>query len=168
MPGKHHDLILNRDLHVAATRSFYLDIEKWKTLTPPVPLVWHRVRFNVKSRFSIPWKRGIYMFGLVLEPSPFPSHGYLMYVGISGDTSGGTLRRRFSEYLAQYRNANGRAKVFEMMARWHGDLFFNYAVLDDGVDLKVLEKSFIKALRPPVNTADFEFDTAAAIKASAW
>jgi hypothetical protein len=167
LKGKYHDLLAATDQHAAAMREFYLDVSTWKKLKTSAPLVWDRVRFMAGNKSKVPKERGIYVFGLTLEPSPIPTHGYIMYVGIAGDSPNGNLHKRYGNYLDDLRRQDGRPKVYEMLARWKGHLFFNFAVLDANVDLRKLETAFLDALRPPVNTADFSAEVAAARKA-AW
>ncbi len=92
---------------------------------------------------------------LSLSLSKLPPHGYIMYVGITGNDSGGTLYKRYQRYWYEFKTKGGRPAVFYMMDNWRDDLFFHFVPLPNTfIDLSKIEKSFINAVLPPVNKAD--------------
>lgn len=145
-----------------------MDVAQWKTLKVSFPLNWQRVRFTTANKDQVPKERGIYAFALSLEPSPLPQHGYIMYIGIAGQQTAGTLNARYKKYLSDLRKEDGRRRVYDMLSRWNGDLFFSFASIPDtSINLRVLETAFLDALRPPVNSADFSAAISNA-RAAAW
>jgi len=87
-----------------------------------------------------------------------PAHGYILYVGITGDESeAANLYKRYGQYLAHQRKEDGRPAVSFMLQNWAGDLFFNFVPLPNkAVNLARIESSFINALVPPINKRDIE------------
>ena len=106
------------------------------------------------------------MFCVEHAPSKFPDHGYILYTGISGDTSGSNLRRRFGQYLLNQKTGKGRPAVTYMLRKWPKDLFFSFCPLaDPKVDLGKLETDLLGSLNPPINKKDFPAEISAARKA---
>ncbi|APZ97619.1 hypothetical protein BWQ93_03295 [Sphingopyxis sp. QXT-31] len=96
----------------------------------------------------------------------FPPHGYIMYIGITGEEAlHRTLNDRFYEYLKEQRR-NKRPKVHYMLAKYSDDLFFNYVpIADDTFDLGQLEADLNDAIIPPVVEKDFSAEVRAVVKA---
>jgi hypothetical protein len=137
--------------------SFFLDLGSWKKFKTRYKLEWKRLRFSEESHASVPRERGIYVFTIELAPSKLPLHGYILYVGITGDTSEQDLHKRYARYLLDYKNAEGRPAVCYMLDNWWGDLFFNFVPMPNkNIDLARIEKAFINAVMPPVNKRDLE------------
>lgn len=165
--GKFHDLIERSDSYQAALRGFFLDLASWRNFTSPVPLQWQRVKFWPAAQDNVPQQRGVYVFTVEAEGLGLPTHGYILYVGITGNTSAANLRKRYSQYVGNLINENGRPKVFGMLKRWRDDLVFNFVpIADTAIDLAQIEVSFLNSVRPPVNEADFDADIADAKKAT--
>lgn len=167
--GKHHDLVKWTKKYKGDAHEFFLDFGSWKKFKTKHRLVWQRVPFKPESRELIPQVRGIYVFTAVLDWDQLPTHGYLLYVGITGDgTSESNLRIRYGQYVRNLKNEDGRPAVFYMMDNWRDDLAFDFvAIPDPTVDLGQMEADFINALMPPVNKRDFEA-TKAAVRQSAF
>jgi hypothetical protein len=128
-------------------------------------LNWKKVRFISQNKPLIPKERGIYAFILEHNDSPLPPHGYVMYIGISGDKSQHTLRDRFGNYLRD-KIVNKRPSIHYLLNNWEKCLFFHYAVvLDKRVSLSKLEKNMSDALVPPFSTNDFSGEIRQARKA---
>ena len=165
--GKLHDLIVNTDRYKASLNQFFLDMTSWKKFTPGVPLTWERVQFGIATRDDVPQTRGLYVFTLESGVAGLPQHGYILYVGITGNTSAATLRSRYAQYLRHLANEDGRPLVYYMLAKWSENLIFNFVpVPDTTVDLAAIEKSLLDSVMPPVNTADFDADILAMKKAA--
>jgi len=155
--GKFVDLIDNTERYKARLYQFFLDFGKWREFKPPIPLPWKKISFDVASKPMVPKERGLYVFTLELPSCPLPQHGYIMYVGHTGNTSAATLRSRFGQYLDDLRRQDGRGRVYYMLERFKGDIFFSFVpVADRAVDLKKIEVSLINSVAPPVNTGDFD------------
>lgn len=168
MKAKSKDLIADVDRVLAYTRKFNVDAKRWKGFQSPIALHWSKLRFSEANRSNIPKERGLYAFTLAHEPSGFPSHGFIMYVGITGDTSKATLRSRYGQYLANLRLENGRPKVRGMLKRWDGDLFFNFVPIPDkNVSLTAIEDDLLAAVLPPINETYIKAGLQATLK-DAW
>lgn len=156
--GKFHDLVKNTKKYKGELYEFFLDMKSWKKFRTKHKLEWQKVRFEESARASVPTSPGIYTFTLELSPSKLPLHGYIMYVGITGDEdSNSNLRVRFGRYLWELATEGGRAATFLMMDNWHPDLFFNFVpITKAGVDIGAIERAFIKAIMPPINKRDIE------------
>jgi hypothetical protein len=166
--GKHHDLVNFTKKYKAGLHSFFLDMNSWKKFKTKFKLDWKKTRFDPSGRVAVPQERGIYAFTLELTQTKLPPHGYILYVGITGDNSNATLRGRYGQYLLNLQNEDGRPAVFYMMRNFKDHLFFNFAALPNSTaDLAKIEKAFINAVMPPVNKRDFEARIGAA-KAAAF
>lgn len=160
------DLVRSADHYKSQHYEFYLDPDGWRTFSTPHIFAWTKVRFDQPNQSLIPKERGVYAFTVEHTPSKFPGHGYILYVGISGDKSGSNLHRRYGQYLSHQKTGKGRQKVAFMLQKWPLDLFFSYCALPGAaVNLKELETSLLGTLNPPINQKDFPAKIAAARKA---
>lgn len=167
--GKHHDLVNQTKKYKAELYDFFLDLKKWRAFRSRYRLDWQKVRFDEAGQATVPKERGIYAFTAELSPAKLPAHGYILYVGITGDESeAANLYKRYGQYLANQRKEDGRPAVSFMLQNWAGDLFFNFVPLPNKtINLARIESSFINALMPPTNKRDIEADLRAA-KAAAF
>jgi hypothetical protein len=164
--GKFHDLIARRDRYAAGMHGFFLDIESWRKFTSATALHWQRIKFWPSAKDNVPEERGLYVFTIEAEGLQLPRHGYILYVGITGNTSAANLRKRYAQYVRNLINEDGRPRVFLMLSKWRDDLVFNFVPIPDTtVDLAVIERSFINSVNPPVNSADFEAEIGDPMKA---
>lgn len=155
--GKHHDLVNFTKRFKAEKHSFFMDVASWKTFLSPIPLNWDKVPFGEASRSKVPKVRGLYVFTVELPNIGIPQHGYILYVGETGNTSDATLRSRYGAYLGHLRNEDGRPAVFYMLKNWEDALFFNFVeVPDTTIDVKAIQDKFIDAMIPPVNKKDMK------------
>lgn len=160
--GKHHDLVDFTKRYKGDLHEFFLDVASWRKFTSSHPLVWQRVKFEDASRDGVPTERGIYVFTMEVGGLGLPAHGYILYVGITGDEGNATLRSRYGQYLRNLVNEDGRPAVVYMLMNWSDDLYFNYVPIPDkAVDLAQIERSFINSVIPPVNKRDFDAEIAA-------
>ncbi len=151
------------DLH-----EFFLDMVSWKNFQPAPALTWKKVHFSDVSQAAIPKQRGLYAFTTEFSPSSLPSHGYILYVGITGDVSAATLHKRYAQYMRHKKKGTGRPAVLYFLQNWKDDLFFHYVPIPDKtISLAALEKSFITSIMPPANKRDIEGDVSKA-KAAAF
>ncbi|MGY8635590.1 GIY-YIG nuclease family protein [Bradyrhizobium sp. 14AA] len=161
------DIVNQVAKYKADMHAFFLDVDSWKAFKTRHTLVWQRMRFEAGSLTSIPEERGIYAFTLELSPTKLPAHGYIMYIGITGDTSASNLRKRFAQYLREMKDSKGRPRVVHMLKKWGSDLFFNFVPLPAAnVSLTKLEKAMLDAIIPPINVRDMSADITAARKAA--
>lgn len=167
MPGKHHDLVDLTKRFKGDSHEFFLNLDRWRKFASLHTLVWSKQKFTSGSKAKIPEERGLYVFTVELSPGFLPPHGYIMYAGITGDTSDNrNLRIRFCDYLRQLKNEDGRPAVFYMLKNWSKDLFFNFVSLPDKtVDLALLEQELLKAVIPPINMRDLGAEITAVKKA---
>ncbi|UHH10127.1 hypothetical protein LU699_18045 [Luteimonas fraxinea] len=136
---------------------FYVDIKKWRAFKSSASLNWQRTRFLKANKSSVPKERGVYAFTVLMDSPDMPTHGYILYMGITGDSSGSDLQVRYGQYLADARRMSKRVKVCAMLDQWKDDLFFNFApVPDKRVSLAKIERSFLSAIVPPVNKTDID------------
>lgn len=162
MAGKHHDLVNFTGKYKGALHEFFLDLSSWRKFKTRYKLDWQKKPFSESSRPDIPEVRGIYAFTLEATGVKLPSHGYILYMGITGDTSDANLKKRFGQYLLHLQNEDGRPAVFYMLKNWQGDLQFNFVPLPDkSVDLAKIERAFLNALIPPVNKRDLDAEITA-------
>lgn len=155
--GKLCDVIADTDRYKANLYQFCLDLKAWRQFRSKFQLSWTKLRFEVGSQVMIPKVRGIYAFTLALDSSTLPDHGYILYMGITGDSSHGTLNTRFGQYLGDLKRHDGRPKVYNVLMRWKDDLFFSFVPIPDRrISLRKLESEFLSAVNPPINERDFE------------
>lgn len=157
MAAKHHDLVKFTKKYKGELHEFFLDMNRWKKFKTRHKLNWQKLRFGQANHSSIPTQRGIYAFTVELSPTKLPGHGYIMYVGITGDESNANLYKRYAQYLRALKNEDGRPAVLYMMKNWRDHLFFNFVPLPDtSIDLHTIETAFINSVIPPVNKRDLE------------
>lgn len=162
-----NDLIADVDHHKANLWSVYLDLKKWREFQSSSDLCWIRHKFNGSNKKYIPKERGIYVFTIALDSSLLPEHGYILYMGITGHEGNSNLYKRYNQYLGDLNRKSGRPKVYNMLARWNGDLFFSYVPIQDKrISLKKIETDFLSAIRPPVNERDFKANISSAKRAA--
>lgn len=167
MPTRPLDIVNQVAKYKANIHAFFLDVDTWKKFKTRHNLVWQRMRFEAGSLASIPEERGIYAFTVELLPTKLPAHGYIMYVGITGDASSSNLRKRFAQYLREMKDRRGRPRVVHMLNKWQSDLFFNFVPLPaPNVNLAKLESAMLDAIIPPINVRDMSADITAARKAA--
>lgn len=144
---------------------FILSPERWRTATSSVKLSWDWVPFDKTSKPDIPTERGLYAFVVEHCEAYFPPHGYIMYVGITGDVSRArNLRVRFGDYLRDAEKG-GRSRVVVMLNMFKDNLYFYFAPLPDRTQsLSAIEKEMLAAIIPPCN-ADFIAEIAPAVRA---
>lgn len=163
MPSKHYDLVNFTKKYKGDLHGFFLDMKSWRRFKTKFRLDWQKIKFDAAGHAAIPRERGIYAFTVELKPSKLPAHGYILYVGITGDTSLGHLHQRYSQYLRNLRREDGRPAVLYMMKNFKDDLFFNFVTLPNrAIDLAKIERAFINAVMPPVNKRDLEANIGAA------
>ena len=134
---------------------FVLSPTQWAEFNCPAILAWHRVKFEPPNSSHVPETTGIYAFVVEHPDSQFPPHGYVMYIGITRSDGGGTLRKRFSNYIGEKRGLK-RPKLHYMLNKWSSQLYFHYAEMaDTECDILDLERRFCDALLPPFNQNDF-------------
>jgi hypothetical protein len=155
-----HDFASNlRDLK-DYRQQFILVPAKWRAFAPAQQLNWQFTRFSPDSVNDIPAERGIYALVVQFQdhsvfPQVLPTHGYIMYGGITGhEAKTRTLRARFSDYLREKRRAK-RHRIWWLLNTWSEDIFFHYSVVGEGTDLRALELALNDAIIPPFVENDF-------------
>jgi len=160
------DIVQITKRYKGETHGFFLDLKAWRRFKSRYKLEWQKVQFGGGA--TVPQEPGIYVFTVELTASKLPAHGYIMYVGITGDgQSLATLASRYSQYVRHEINGDGRLKVLYMLKNWSDDLWFNFATFKDpNIDLGKLEQDMLNAVQPPINQRDFEAEIAAARRAA--
>lgn len=134
---------------------FTISPKQLRKFSASATLNWNKVKFTQKNNHLIPANRGIYAFVVEHNGSNLPYHGYIMYIGISGDSGNSNLRNRYRNYLDEMKKKK-RSSIYYMLNNWGPCLFFHYAeVSDKRVSLHKLEMSMSDALIPPYSTNDF-------------
>jgi len=155
LPGKHHDLVDRTKRFKGELQWFSLGTDQWRSFKTRYKLKWEKARFDTASQATVPRERGVYVFTLEFAGAKLPPHSYVLYVGITGDTSGANLQRRYGQYLRNLRTEAGRPAVVYMMMNWREELYFNYVALPNkNSNLAKLERDLISSMMPPFNKRD--------------
>lgn len=123
-------------------------------------LAWESIKYGEDKIENIPDdKRGIYAFAICRDNHAlFPTHGYILYIGIAGRKSQRSIRARYKDYLNE-KKIMKRPHIANMIGNWNQVLRFFYAPIDDTVtseELETLEKNLNVALLPPFSKGDLE------------
>jgi len=136
-------------------KEFILNPIQMRSFTNKCSLDWKKVEFNQANKSLIPQCRGVYAFVFEHNHSNFPPHGYIMYIGETGQDSNHNLQKRYGDYLRD-KQREKRAKLHYMLNNWEQCLYFHYAsVKDKKINLKKLEQNLNDAFIPPFSTNDF-------------
>ena len=99
------DLVKQVDDLQADRKEFLLSPTRWRTSRVTIPLAWTSVKFEAANRQQVPAIRGVYAFIVQHVNGHFPPHGYIMYIGITGDVGQTrTLHDRYYDYLREKRS----------------------------------------------------------------
>jgi hypothetical protein len=163
------DLVKDTKKYKGDLHEFYLSMKAWQKFKTNAKLQWRRVEFNRTNHRDIPRERGIYVFLIEQHTLKLPPHGYILYVGITGDAeSQSNLHRRFGEYLRHQERGTGRPAVVYMLGNWAGHLSFYFCSIHNRrTSLSRIETSFINAIMPPVNKRDMDAQITA-VRAAAF
>ena len=116
-------------------------------------LSWTVVKLEDASRKAkaVPSKSGVYT--LLVQPgiASHPSCSFLLYVGQAK-----SLLKRFGDYLAREKKETGRPKIFRILNRYDGYLWFCFSQVA-AADLDHVEDSLIESYVPHCND-DFPAD----------
>jgi len=135
-------------------KTFILSPEQWQLLNIP-RLAWRNVKFSRENKVNIPQVRGIYLFMIKNETNLLPPHGYIAYVGLTGDDRERTLNDRYGDYLRDQSRPK-RIHIYELLNRWRNDIYFYFAEIPDrAVSLSEIETNLLDSLIPPYNRKDF-------------
>lgn len=135
-------------------KTFILSPDQWERLDIP-DLNWQHVKFTTDNRTTIPKVRGIYLFMIKFNTEFLPSHGYIAYVGLTGDTNQRTLNIRYGDYLRDQIRPK-RIHIYELLNKWKNHIYFCYAEVPDmTVELAGIETNLLDSLIPPYNRKDF-------------
>jgi hypothetical protein len=160
-----YDLIEMTDQIKADSQRFVLSPQQWAKLRRELSLHWESVRFDVGNERNVADKRGVYAFIIENRHTALPSHGYIMYIGMTGHANERTLQKRFTSYTAEKQKAK-RAGIYYMLNKWQGNVYFHFAsVLDRRKSLKKLEAELCDALVPPINSNDFSAEMRPPVRA---
>jgi hypothetical protein len=128
-----------------------------QTPMPAYSLAWQRLRFTDANKAKIPTDRGIYAFMVAVETPLIPSHGYIVYVGITGARAPRSLQERYNDYLRERRLGSKRPRIQTMFELWGDHLDFWFAPCPDpALDLEKLERELNTLIIPPFVEKDFE------------
>ena len=164
-----YDLVKITKKYKGDLHEFYLSMKSWKKFKTKVKLQWQRTEFRPENQGNIPNVRGVYVFSLEQHALKVPPHGYILYVGITGDgESESTLYKRYGQYLRHQANKTGRPGIEYMLTNWAGYLTFYFCPVENRrISLARIERSFINAIIPPINKRDMTARITA-VKAAAF
>lgn len=136
--------------------TFTIDPESWPSADISAPFLWKHVEFDRKNAKSIPPIVGLYAFVLRLPYPGLPPHGWVLYIGQTGDSdSQQNLRQRFANYIAEQKKPK-RMNVYFMLNAWKDDLLFFYTELPTRKhELLSLETKLLDAFRPPFSRGGY-------------
>jgi hypothetical protein len=123
----------------------------WHKANVPPLFTWQSVQFDPAERVNVPKDPGLYAFIARIRVGSVPTHGWVMYIGQTGDgTSAGNLRTRFGHYLDNKDAVKGRHRIYFMLNNWDTYLDFFFAPLPHRKnELTKLETDLLDAFRPP-------------------
>lgn len=134
--------------------TFVLSSKLWRKYSgPSMVLQWDSVPFAKRHRAKVPRKRGVYCFALRPPIKNAPPVLFPLYIGETGNTSGGTLRGRFGQYFPEQTKVK-RGHVSYALTKWKKSIHFYFAVVSKG-DLKKVEAILNGAYIPPFTHEDF-------------
>ena len=145
-------------------QTFTLWATGWENYPVSVSLNWKSVKFERENRTTIPETQGLYAFFIEPQVADFRNHGYLMYIGETGQDSDNNLRARFSEYFS-YKSNYKRPHIHWLLNRWEGYLYFYYVEIPHNtMNLNELETMLLDTFLPPYNLKDFSAEVSPRIK----
>lgn len=160
-----YDFIKETDQIKADQQDFVLSSARWRNFKTSLTLNWQRVKFTKGNKKNIPDQRGIYAFIIECTELGFPPHGYLMYIGMTGQDSDHTLYKRYGDYFGKS-ELQKRSKLKRMMGKWKSDLHFHFVPIPDKrYSLTKLETALCDAIIPPCNVQDFSAEIRREVKA---
>lgn len=124
----------------------------------PTKLRWIPIPFTSNNKKLVAAKRGVYAFVVKSEFSDLPTHGYVMYMGITGnDSEARNLRIRYSDYLIHKKliKPKKRIGIHHMLNIWTDCLYFYFAPVPRPHDLGAIEIALNDCLVPPFVRDDF-------------
>jgi hypothetical protein len=130
--------------------TFVLNPHAWSKQDIDPVWKWASVRFEVASASSLPDAPGLYAFVLRVPFKGLPEHGWVLYLGETGDSSSKhTIKKRFRDYLRE-KNNRKRLDIHMMLNVWDDNLEFFYLPLpSEKHRLKHLETRLLDTLKPP-------------------
>ena len=140
-------------------QTFTLHPKQMADLKLPVSLKWERTKFDKKNLDQVLAKPGVYAFVISCDDPGLPPHGYVLYIGqTKGKKKPRTLRIRMKEYFKEEERPK-RPRVYEMLNKWKGFLFFYFAPVDPAAaSLLDVEAKLNDAMIPPYSQQDFSAD----------
>jgi hypothetical protein len=156
---KYHDLAAHKAEQSEFgyhAQTFYLWPKQLTKLALPTALQWSSIRFAPGNASQIVTKPGVYAFVIQHNDTNLPPHGYVAYIGETGEEGTlRTLRDRYRDYVRD-RQWPKRERIYEMLNKWESCLFFHFAPVDVPlVDLLDIEQRLNDAIIPPYNKRDF-------------
>jgi hypothetical protein len=150
-----HDFVSKVDGFKSDIRDFLISPKRWNSSRVKFSLNWTTIKFEDGNRPLVPNERGVYAFTVSRVNGHFPPNNYVMYIGITGSKQPNrTLNKRYYEYMRE-KMRKKRPGVHYMLNKYDGDVYFNYCVIADAVDLSQLELDLNDAIIPPVVVKDF-------------
>lgn len=135
-------------------KTFILSPIQWQKLGIP-KVKWKSVKFSTANKTHIPKVRGIYTFIIKHDSDLLPPHGYIAYVGLTGDKKERTLHQRYGDYLRDQKRPK-RINIHTLLNKWKDDIYFYFAEIPDKkISLSDIETNLLDSIIPPYNRKDF-------------
>ena len=150
------DLVKLVDQLKTDEQTFFLSPKQWNASSVPPDLDWDWVPFDKDHADAVPSDRGVYAFVVELDKAGIPPHGYVMYVGETGNKSKETLHTRFLSYFREMKK-QCRA-VHYALIKYKEHMYFHFSrITDNRRNLRKVEESLCSTLIPPCNRRDFDW-----------
>lgn len=137
------------DLGLYRIERMILSPKHWATFNMPNTLNWKITKFDSANAGNVPATQfGVYSF--VVQPgiAGHSACSYLMYVGKAEDQS---LRKRFHQYFAHFKDTSRRTNISKLLRLWQGHIWFCYAPIADQSKIDDAEQALLNAYLPPFN-----------------
>jgi hypothetical protein len=163
------DIVKMTKKYKGELHEFFLDMKSWSGFKTKVALNWQRIDFRPQNHPAVPKERGIYVFSCEHRGTKLPPHGYILYVGITGDEDSiSTLYNRYAQYVRHQMTRTGRPAVVYMLDNWAEHLSFYFCpITNPKISLGNIEQKILNCIIPPINKRDMTAEITA-VKAAAF
>lgn len=142
------DLIEEQDQLIAHRYEFFLWPRQWEAYNLSDSFNWKIHPFQRNQARHIPREPGIYSFVIQPGVASHPHCSYIMYIGRTCYT----LHSRFSRYLREQNDPQGRSKVVRFLNKYHGYTYFCCSIISETEQIEKIEDALIRAFLPPCNS----------------
>lgn len=145
--------LINLKSEISELKAYIQDFKLWKrqwdNYSDTIKFHWEVLKFERTNQKLVPDKSGIYAFFVEPRLANFPSHAYLMYIGLAGYKSDNTLRKRYQQYLNNKIDLD-RSSIYWLLNNWEDYIYFYYCDIDgSAMNLKEIETKLLDTFLPP-------------------